>query len=71
MKTWKRFLDKILALVTSPGFDDLTPAEQDLLYEQIARAARAERSLEKSQSPHRFYTGALSRSKNRPSGGIT
>jgi hypothetical protein len=57
MKRWKRFLDKIFALVTSPGFDDLDPAEQDRLYEQIARAERAERLLTKSRPPHRFNLG--------------
>ena len=55
MKRWKRFLDKIFALVTSPGFEDLDPAEQDRLYQQIARAERAERLLAKSRPPHRFH----------------
>lgn len=49
-----RFLDKIIALVNSPGFDDLDPAEQDRLYEQLARAERARRLLARSQPPHRF-----------------
>lgn len=48
-----RFLDKILALVNSPGFDDLDPAEQDRLYEQLARAERARRLLPRSRPPHR------------------
>lgn len=48
-----RFLDKIVALVNSPGFDDLDPAEQDRLYEQLARAERARRLLARSRPPHR------------------
>jgi hypothetical protein len=67
MKRWKRFLDKIFALVTSPGFEDLNPAEQDRLYEQIARAERAERLLTKSWPPHRFYTRVMRRRRSRPS----
>ena len=61
MKQWKIFLDKIYALVTSPGFADLEEAEQDRLYEQIARAVRAERLLANSQPPHRFKIGAVHR----------
>ena len=54
MKRWNRFLDNIFALVSSPGFADLSPAEQDRLYEQIARTARAERLLADSRPPYRF-----------------
>ncbi len=73
MKRWKIFLEKIFALVTSPGFEDLPPAEQDRLYEQIARATRAERFLAKSRPPHLIYREMVRRKsgilKNRPSGG--
>lgn len=48
-----RFLDKIVALVNSPGFEDLDPAEQDRLYEQLARAERARRLLARSRPLHR------------------
>jgi hypothetical protein len=65
MKQWKRFLDMLFALVTSPGFSDLDPDEQDRLYAQVARAARVERLLAKSRPPHRFYTSAL-RQRWRP-----
>ena len=68
MKRWKRFLDKIFALVTSPGFEDLPPTEQDRLYEQIARAERAERLLAKSWPPHRFYTRAMRRRSDKSPG---
>jgi hypothetical protein len=61
MERWKKFLDKIFALVTSPGFEDLDPAEQDRLYERIARAERAERLLAKSRPAHRFFTRAMRR----------
>ena len=67
MKRWKRFLDKIFALVTSPGFENLTPAEQDRLYEQIAREAHVERLLANSRPPYRFYTDPMRRSRSRPS----
>ena len=73
MERWSRFLERIFALVSSPGFAELGPAEQDRLYEQVARATRAERLLAKSRPPHLFYRGAVRRrtddSKNRPSGG--
>ena len=59
--------------MSSPGFAELGPAEQDRLYEQVARATRAERLLAKSWPPHLFYTRAVPRRtgdpKNRPSGG--
>jgi hypothetical protein len=73
MKRWSRFLERILALAASPGFEDLKPADQDRLYEQVARATHAERLLAKSWPPHLFYTRAVRRRtgdpKNRPSGG--
>lgn len=53
MNRYTRFLEKIIALVNSPGFDDLDPAEQDRLYEQLARAERARRLLARSRPPHR------------------
>jgi hypothetical protein len=76
MKRWKRFLDRILALAASPGFENLSPAEQDRLYEQVARVARTERLLDKSRPPHQLSKWARSavaplRTKNRPSGGIS
>ena len=55
MKRWSRFLERIFALVASPGFEQLTPAEQDRLYEEIARVTRAERLLAMSRPPHRFH----------------
>ena len=59
--------------MSSPGFAELGPAEQDRLYDQVARATRAERLLAKSWPPHLFYKATIRRrtgdSKNRPSGG--
>jgi hypothetical protein len=58
--------------VTSPGFADMDPAEQDRLYEQVARVTRAERLLSTSLAPHQFYAYTVRRarnSQNRPSGG--
>jgi hypothetical protein len=73
MKRWSRFLERVFALVASPGFAELGPAEQDRLYEQVARATRAERLLAKSWPPHLFYRETVRRRtgipKNRPSGG--
>jgi hypothetical protein len=73
MKRWSRFLERVLALAASPGFAELGPAEQDRLFEQVARATRAERLLATSWPPHLFYTRAVRRRtgdfKNRPSGG--
>jgi hypothetical protein len=70
---WPQFLRRIFALVSAPGFADLEPAEQDRLYEQVARATRAERLLAKSLPPHLFYRRMARRQtgdpKNRPSGG--
>jgi hypothetical protein len=54
MNRWSRFLAKVFALVSSPGFADLSPAEQDKLYEQLAKAERIRRLLAKSRPPHRF-----------------
>jgi hypothetical protein len=68
MNRWKRFLDMLFALVASPGFSDLDPAEQDRLYEQVARAARVERLLAKSRPPHRFYTSAMHQRRRPPAG---
>jgi hypothetical protein len=70
---WPQFLKRIFALVSSPGFAELDPAEQDRLYDQVARATRAERFLAESRPPHLFYRDTLRRQagipKNRPSGG--
>jgi hypothetical protein len=66
MKSWKRFLDKIFELVTSPGFEDLDAAEQDRLYQQIARAERVERLLAMSRPPHRFHLRLRRRPGLRP-----
>ena len=75
MKRWKRFLVKIFALVTLPGFEDLPPAEQDKLYDQLARATQAERLLAESLPPHLFYRSTARRLvgnlKKRPSGGAS
>ena len=74
MNRWPRFLQRIFALVTSPGFADMDPAEQDRLYEQVARATRAESMLSEALPPHLFYAYTVRRalnSKNRPSGGAS
>jgi len=50
----------------------MDPAEQDRLYEQVARVTRAERLLSTSLAPHQFYAYTVRRarnSQNRPSGG--
>ena len=73
MNHWPQFLRRIFALVSAPGFADLPPAEQDRLYEQVARATRAERFLTKSRPPHLFYRETVRQQagvpKNRPLGG--
>jgi len=58
VRHWSRFLERILALVNSPGFDDLDPAEQDRRYQEIARLTRAEPLLPISLPPHRFAKSA-------------
>jgi hypothetical protein len=63
MNHWKRFRDRLFALVTSPGFKDMDTSEQDRLYEEIARAGRLERLAEgllpRSLPPHRFYAATV------------
>ena len=52
----------------------MDPAEQDRLYEQAARATRAERMLTEALPPHLFYAHTVRRtlnSKKRPSGGAS
>ena len=51
----RRCLQETYELVTSPGFRNLDPAEQEQLCEQLIWTQRARRRLAKSRPPHRAW----------------